>query len=244
MYGIAVSLDPLQSRPSWAPVLVPSTNSGNPHSVVNHCSLVGNHIASWRQSFLPREMWHCHPWCAELRVLRRRASALAVASSCFKGLNHKPVCSTTDAFAWSVLAAVSVTTLWCLQESIDAHDVSEAMKQRVLTYFRVKHEHGHHRHDEDVFPELPYNMQVCLQSSLLHQYSMTLLHTNAATLLQVFYTPFSYTQQQKLWFVELRAHAVQRSGSCMLQRQSREGCCRGARTTLHLSSISCHMCKT
>ena len=123
-------------------------------------------------------------------------AVLAVASSCFTGLNHKSVRSTTDAFAWSVLAAKSVTTLWCLQESIDAHDVSEAMKQRVLTYFRVKHEHGHHRHDEDVFPELPYNMQVCLQPSLLHQYSMTLLYSNAATLLRVVPTPFSYTQQQ------------------------------------------------
>ena len=44
---------------------------------------------------------------------------------------------------------------------MDARELSEPLKERILTYYRLKYKSGQMWHHESIFRELPYDMQVC-----------------------------------------------------------------------------------
>ena len=49
-----------------------------------------------------------------------------------------------------------------MQETTHTHDLPEALRQRIIAYFKYKYRDGKLRNQEAVLQELPYDMQVSL----------------------------------------------------------------------------------
>lgn len=49
-----------------------------------------------------------------------------------------------------------------MQEATHTHDLPEALRRRIIEYFKYKYRDGKLRNQEAVLQELPYDMQVSL----------------------------------------------------------------------------------
>jgi len=47
-----------------------------------------------------------------------------------------------------------------LQEAVDSRELSDAMRDRILTFYRHKYKGGQSWHHDSILRELPYDMQV------------------------------------------------------------------------------------